>query len=467
MGPASARLLASQSLGKLCHTALDYVGCSVIPSLLSDSLDPRDVTLRHGSLLGLAEILLACPALEQRDRVFPSSTLVSLVELVPTIEKKRLYRGKGGEQMREAVCRFIECLACVGIPLTVQQQVKLLDTIDSCIPHPSEKIQLQATKALGALMDSYFPIGPKGPSDRLQKRVVEKYVKQVVTSVNPAATRGFALALGVLPAKLLAPSTMVLDTVLSCLCRASRVDAKVGNEKDAETRRNALISIARVSATVGVCKKHISDTTEFALVGLSKKQVDHVFDAFFAGLDDYNLDRRGDVGSWSRIVAMDGLEKVSMKLIQEYTDLNEDLIDKDTCIRVVGGLLKQLAEKLDSVRIRAGECLEHILSKCDPPFPFIPQKDHILNALRIVGGNGFVNWADAAVTFPMVMQAAEVEEFFYFVISGIIVSVGCLTESVSKHATMALVSWLKDGNRTERVERLGDGEFTAVALQTK
>ena len=192
------RLLASQSLGNLCHTALDYVGSTVVPTLLTDSLDPRDVTLRHGSLLGLAEIVLACADGKLRDRAFSGKSLATLSDLVQTIEKKRLYRGKGGEQMREAVCRFIECLARAGIPLTAPQQVRLLDAIDACIPHPSEKIQLQAVRALGSLMNSYFPVGPKGPTDRLQKRVVDKYVKQVRTSINPAVTRGFALALGFL-----------------------------------------------------------------------------------------------------------------------------------------------------------------------------------------------------------------------------------------------------------------------------
>lgn len=79
-------------------------------------------------------------------------------------------------------------------------------------------------------MSSYFPVGSDGPSPRLQKRVVEKYINIVNCEDNPAATRGFALALGQLPSKLVAPSVAVLDTVLICLCDASHFEKRVGED---------------------------------------------------------------------------------------------------------------------------------------------------------------------------------------------------------------------------------------------
>jgi hypothetical protein len=41
-----------------------------------------------------------------------------ITELVPTIDKRRLYRGKGGQIIREAVCRFVECLSLSKLQLT-------------------------------------------------------------------------------------------------------------------------------------------------------------------------------------------------------------------------------------------------------------------------------------------------------------------------------------------------------------
>ena len=116
------------------------------------------------------------------------------------------------------------------------------------------------------------------------------------------------------------------------------------------------------------------------------------------------------------------------------------------------------------MRSHAGKCLHSLLRKNEPPFSLTPQKDCLCTALKIDVDQAVVNWADASVTFAMVMQAAGVDEFFDYIVSGIIISVGCLTESVSKHATIALVAWVKGENGTERVARLGEGEFFVVFM---
>ena len=124
----AVRLLTSKALNGLTSFDIDYMKSTVIPYLLENSMDQRNVQLRHGSVLGLAEIVLAfgsIKVLEEREleTLLSSAQLTSIAELVPMIEKKRLYRGKGGEQMRAAVCRLIECIATTEIPLTVPQQV--------------------------------------------------------------------------------------------------------------------------------------------------------------------------------------------------------------------------------------------------------------------------------------------------------------------------------------------------------
>lgn len=449
------RTLSAQAIGKLTHLDTAFIESVAIPYLLENSLDVRNVQLRHGSVIGLAEIILAYNSLED---LLSKETMSKIAELVGIIEKKRLYRGKGGEQMREAVCRLIECISITGIPLTVTQQVRMLDSIDACLPHPAEAIQIQAGKGLHALMKAYFPVTSTGPSDRLQKRVVDKYVKQVRTNINPAYTRGFSMALGYLPAKLLAPSSKVLDIVLSTLCKASRPDAKVGNDKDAETRRNSIVTLERICATVDMIERTPSKNQ--CVVALTEKQVGHVYTALFRGLEDYNMERRGDVGSMSRIVAMHGLETMA-KLTTRDQRTSERYFSKGICIKIIGGLLKQLAEKLDAVRSEAGSCLIRLLSQSDPSIPFIPKKDKLLMALKSDNdssqGSNDINWSDASVTFPMVMKVADIDEYFEFVVSGLVISVGCLTQSVSKHACAVLLQWVKDATSSD-IKRLGNGK---------
>ena len=62
--------------------------------------------------------------------------------VVPAIEKARLYRGKGGEIMRLAVSRFIECISLITLPLTERIKRTLLDTLNDNLKHPNSQIQV-------------------------------------------------------------------------------------------------------------------------------------------------------------------------------------------------------------------------------------------------------------------------------------------------------------------------------------
>lgn len=122
------RILSSQALGRLAPLDVSHVGDEVVQYLLKNSLDERNIHLRHGSVLGLAETILAFGKLRKAnggsfDGLLSEHSLLEIAEMVPAIEKKRLYRGKDGEQMRAAVCRLIECISIAGVHLTVPQQV--------------------------------------------------------------------------------------------------------------------------------------------------------------------------------------------------------------------------------------------------------------------------------------------------------------------------------------------------------
>lgn len=62
--------------------------------------------------------------------------------VVPAIEKARLYRGKGGEIMRSAVSRFIECISLARVQLTDKIKRSLLDTLHENLRHPNSQIQV-------------------------------------------------------------------------------------------------------------------------------------------------------------------------------------------------------------------------------------------------------------------------------------------------------------------------------------
>jgi len=382
--------------------------------------------------------------------------------------------------------------------------VRLLDSVEACLVHPTEGIQTSAARALNALLAKYFPVGGNGPSMRLQQRVVDKYMSKVQTEDNPAATRGFSLALGHLPAKLLAPSFEVLDSVLTCLCNASKKDCLIGGEGDAETRRNSITSLVSVCTTVGIYKGELSvaDGVTFPTYRLRKTETDRVFASLLAAMEDYNFDRRGDVGSWSRIAAMDGLEaliklaikassnfphtfgkdskyppedivvpslKERLDFLMDRSPINDQLssrekdskayIDEHLCCSILSALLKQLGEKLDTVRCKAGECLQRILTDVSPRLPFVPNRCMLAEALNIQ--ESITNWSDPSQTFPLLLRAINIDEFSEPILNGLVISVGGLTESVAKSSIASLFEWiraLRAANATSRILRMGEGE---------
>ncbi len=445
------RRLASQSLNKLTPLNPQCMVDEVIPYLLEKCLDEKSVLNRHGATLGLAEIVLAFGEIDTRDKYLSEELNNSIAEIIPVIEKKRLYSGRGGQQIKAAACRLIECLSIANIPMTVRQYVRLLDSIDACLSHPDEPIQTQAGAALFALLRSYFPVSSNGPSARLQARVVDKYTKTASTSINPAATRGFSLALGCLPRKIVAPSSQVLDMTLSCLIDNSHPLAKVSGERDAETRTNALISLSRVCDTVGLIPEQ--DESK-CVAALSSAQIERVFDAFLRSMGDYNTDQRGDVGSKCRLAAMNGLVGLAALTTAQGGDFTTEM-----CTRIMGLLLKQFSEKLNFVRSEAAKCILALLDDNSPVKAFISNRDALLDALSPPNHtqSKTLNWGSASMTFPMVMMAAEIDEYFNYVIKGLVLSTGGLTKDTTQNSSKVLINWARSANDV-KLEKLGNGE---------
>jgi hypothetical protein len=177
-------------------------------------------------------------------------------------------------------------------------------------------------------------------------------------------------------------------------------------------------------------------------------------------MGDYNTDQRGDVGSKCRIASMKGLVTLA-SMSSLHTKPGSEYFSKSRCLQIVGLLLKQLSEKLDFVRSEAAKCLLVCLDDSSPMKPYIAERHELLKALtpeNLKDGKIYesANWADASTTFPMVMKAADIDEYFEYIISGMILSVGCLTQSVTQKASLVLIDWARNTN-DKKLGRLGAG----------
>lgn len=327
------RILAAKSLARLILLEQKFYdkddknqnfkdNYDMLELLLNNCLSDN-ISLRHGSLLATGYVLRA---FSLRGIEIPSKLIEQIENLVPNIEKKRLYRGRGSELIREAVCILIENIALAELKLTVKGSVALVEVINEQIKQPFLNIQLAAQKSLRQFLYVYFGnklFSHTIPTDRLLNITTNYYLKNLTSQENVAITRGYLLALSALPPRLLfinsnflpttsttsatatsstpssSPySTELIDKVYEMLNIYSNNTKKISGEYDAESCKNAINSIIELTEKLSL------------LPQFSEKFWILTFNILLRALNDYSIDKRGDTGSWSRIAALKGLERI-------------------------------------------------------------------------------------------------------------------------------------------------------------
>ena len=394
-------------------------------------------------------------------------------------------------------------MALAALPLTVKTQVRLLDSIDECVRHPADDVQTPAVAAVRAFTRAYFPVGTNGPRHVCKRASSTSTFKRAHRWRR--RRRAALLKLGALPRKLV---IVALQRVLEILVELSNRRAKVATNPRG-TRRNA------INALIGGMR----DGRRGRGRPVVRAGQAH-FDALLDATEDYSTDKRGDIGSWSRIVAMHGLGELTRLSVEASSFVPQQLdaqtavaasemmvpdatqrqkhmtpevqiavqralharhrlssqpnfsIDEfftpEICELVICALLKQLSEKLDIVRKCAGEILQQLLVSTKPRIPYIPARPALMGALELSDARPTIetNWALAHVSFPMIvkMMLLDNDRYHDAILSGLVLSVGGLTEAVVKSATSALLTVTKalvKQNHKRGLARLGR---TLVAL---
>jgi hypothetical protein len=521
----ATRELAGRAIATVGRRDPAWVREVALPALLRRALSPA-LEVRHGATVGAAEALRAlhgagepCVSDERDGREASISGaagggegeegegLASLVVgLVAAVEKARLYRGKGGEVMRAAVCRYVECLAAVRQPLdkgpgpaTGPKSLRssLLNSVEESLKHPTADIRDAAVGALGEFAAAYMC---GGNPEAGAKRLVVKLAGALMEDPNPAARRGAALALGVMPAALLLADVSSVTATKGGACAAGRGGAggdAVGDagaagdgdneqkpkgeqtsvsvsvpawrfaldalraatvpEEDAEAR-DAEARVCAVRGMAGVLTKLVGELlarggggggTGAAVVAVAEE----VIDTLLTCMEDYCTDNRGDVGSWVREAAMETLP-AAVAAAQAVGDGGGGCLDAKKSATIVSALLKQAAEKIDRTRAAAAAALAAVLhgrsSAILPlaPLALVPARDALLAAAPADEATAAA-WAVPAsafgALFPLVVagDTSPLAVYRAPLIEGAIVSAGGVGDSLGKAAGGALVAVLK------------------------
>ncbi|CAD7937708.1 unnamed protein product [Amoebophrya sp. A25] len=411
-------------------TAPATAGRTTGSAAASSSTNTVSVPLRHGSLLALAEIVRRNRVVFSAES---QTVLRNLVPNGEKQRMYRGRGGEiiryGAMRLLRAVC----CNSDIVFPAEKTTKY-YLQSIEECLYHSGEtRIQYVAMEALsfllqqriapaddsvayqrprvlanlnmGEMKDDRIAVSTSACEvDSLQKKEQEtgtsalveefcgKQVERLTSSASqkadvPIATRnGALLALG-WAAQFVSKETR--STCLKTLCSEVTAQNLPVETRDPISRQYAVFSLARILAASccvtqqggkddNSCSIETNATSNDTTLAsqtngpelIEEEDLVLVEKALLAATQDYETDRRGDVGSWVREMALDALVHFLSYLQQKapMTTTRTSTVDSQTqttnrCKDIYAAILQQCVEKIDRTRLIAFAALCRAVKK--------------------------------------------------------------------------------------------------------
>ncbi|CAG5136571.1 unnamed protein product [Candidula unifasciata] len=414
---STVRELSAKALHRLTPCDPEYMASTVLPKLLPLSAG-SDLFLRHGAILGIAEIIHALYSIAQSkdmplEKLLSSEIIEGIQSISSKLHEEKMFKRHGGEFMRTSVCCLIEKCSLSKLPFHGKPVIDLWQSvIDECLTHIETDIQAAAVSAIPAFFSEYY-IKPDGSVIKeKQDAILSTYLHELKSS-NQATRQGHSLALGAFPKAMLEGN---LSKVMSGLITVATITER--DEKMAEARRDAIKALSSVCMTVSVETNGDPDRV------VCKDNVKVIYEALLQAMKDYTLDSRGDIGAWTREASMQALHDISSLIVK----VDSSLLPPNICKQVFCSLVQQALEKIDRTRCLAGILFTKLLYH-RPPLPYIPHEQEVKAILpeSAVFGTNFSAESD---TYPLFSKLLALPEYAYSVLLGLVVSVGGITESI-------------------------------------
>ena len=442
----------------------------IIPQLLRHSYS-IDLNTRHGALISLAEIIHAlCEIISlngfKLNKYFDSETIESLTNVIDKIFDGKYFNGSGGESMRPAVCFFITKISTSRIFQLDPDNFKISETfltsceefLKHCIEYVKESIQLAAAETIPFYCNlKYSNESNKESSNQL----VETYLNNLKSTRKEYVRSGYCLAVGYFPEYLLINTDNFKNIVRTLIESSKTISGPFGsNVPPTES-----VPLTAVKKPIGLAAKSTNENNGWVqarkdsikglanLFKLVKKQEDlklfnldaqimtEVIECYFHGLNDYTIDSKGDSGSKVREASVEGLE--SFVVLCAELKVTEIINDKILMTNVLGKIMQQCTERIDRTRNLAGKAFANLIHNENIKLNHLS----FIKPIRAVFKKSLcdlLDWNVAHITFPLFVKLLSIKEFQTHLLTGIIFSIGSLTESLVKSATGSFLKEMKE-----------------------
>lgn len=419
----SIRELTGQALGQLTPLNTQLVLNKTLPQLLNMVEETKDLYERHGSIVAVGEVVLGLAGVAEKegkklDNYLDDAMILRVKNIVITLEQKMALRGSGGELLRGAVSTFIQHMSEAHFPCHKDQVVDLWKMIlDENLSNGDPVVQERAISTVAPFVSEYYSGENAGKLDSL----IQHYTSQL--DVSELHRRGFSLAIGSLPTFALKGR---LDFILPTLIGRTVPSART--EVWAEGRRDAVKAIGNVVKTLGVHRGHKGEDC------ICESNIVPLYECYLKALEDYTVDRRGDVGAWVREAAMSSLVSLTFTVVEADPSMVPQV-----CIEaMMPRLAQQAVEKIDRTRGHAGQLFASLILSNTPHIPHQEKIKGFLPKEVLKGPVEAFDWTVESQTFPVFVQLLRLSPYSHAVLTGLIVSVGGLTERLVRHSSESL-----------------------------
>ncbi|ORY54682.1 ARM repeat-containing protein, partial [Neocallimastix californiae] len=405
------RELAAESLGTICKMDIPYTEANVIPKLV-EVANSTELNERHGALMALGEVCYKCynEISQTRDEWWTDEQLNKIIKPISDILPKysTLYLTSFGSEIAlQGICFFIRKLSEIKWPKDEIHRWEELLLLS--LERKEIIIQDLAVEGIQQFYEKY-PIS---------EEQVKNFISKLSFAVDPVIRSGYSRGLSVLPHNILVNNNSEIFDGIAKICSYE----ENGTNNDVEARKYAIQAI-----------------TNFSLnIDLTQEQFDKVMDLLFNGMKDYSIDNRGDIGSIVREQCMK-----SFKVIVPYGTSHNLIGVPKMYLRVINELLQQCVEKINRMRVVACKVLIKLIWKNDPKIPEgnIPCMDLLEKAF--LSGDVDFKYISSNDLYERIIPLLIIPEFRTSILTGLIVSVGGLTESLVRDSSTPLLKFISE-----------------------
>ncbi|XP_076298707.1 tubulin folding cofactor D [Lasioglossum baleicum] len=414
------RELSAKALFNLTSADPSYFKDTVLPNLI-EMLKSIDLNIRHGAVLAIAEILEALHNCynEKIENIIGPTATNNIKDIVDTLRKRGQFKGLGGELMKQACAVLIKKCSIVHFPISMEVIYDWQNLLEECLGHEVSVVRTKAAEAHTEFFFKYYANVQRDERDI----VINRYLQNLQSS-NQLVRIGFAQAIGYFPLFIICER---VKNVIQALIKCTEISEPT--LKWAESRKEAIHALIMMCQTLGVKE---ADKWEIF--------VHDLYNCYLLALKEYTIDSRGDIGAWVREAAMMGLHMLTNLVFQAnlVSVLNEELMAK-----VIGGVAQQAVERIDGIRAQAGSVFSALIHN-DPPLPNIPYHTELKNIFPYNECKETIEWRMESATFPRFIKMLSYPPYVMNLLQGIVFSVGGLSESLVKHSSVSLFSYLQE-----------------------